>query len=102
LNAELSVLMQSWAGFPGTAGSWNSAAGPTGPIQPGTIRDCGANPGAQDCNGSTGLVPFAGGAVASRLEDGVRYTLPGARSPFAEAADLRLGPVPYDAPSTVA
>ena len=76
LNAELSVMIQSWAGFPGTTGLWNSAAGPAGPIQPGTIRNCGANPGAPGCNGSTGLVPFDGGAVASRLEGGVRYTHP--------------------------
>jgi hypothetical protein len=97
LNAELSVMIQSWAGFPGTTGSWNSAAGPAGPIQPGTIRNCGANPGAPGCNGSTGLVPFDGGAVASRLEGGVQYTLPGARSPFEQADSLRRGPVPYDA-----
>ncbi len=97
LNAELSVLMQSWAGFPGTVNSWNSMTGPTGQIQPGTIRNCGTYPGSPGCNGSTGMVPFIGGAVASRATDHVAYTLPGARSPFVEATDLRNGPVPYDA-----
>ncbi len=97
LNAELSVLMQSWPGFPGTVGSWNMAGGPTGEIQPGTIRNCGANPGAPGCNGSTSLVPFVGGAVASRVERHQLYTLPGAHSPFAEATDLRNGPVAWSA-----
>jgi hypothetical protein len=97
LNAELSVLMQSWSGFPGTVNSWNSMTGPTGEIQPGTIRNCAANPGAPGCNDSTGLVPFVGGAVASRTINQVTYTLPGARSPFVAATDLRMGPVPYDA-----
>ncbi len=97
LNAELSVLAQSFPGFPGTTGSWTSMTGPNGEIQPGTIRNCGANPNAPGCNGSTGLVPYVGGAVASRTYNHVAYTLPGARSPFVEATDLRMGPVQYDA-----
>ena len=97
LNAELSVLAQSFSGFPGTVNSWNAMTGPNGEIQPGTIRNCAANPGSPGCSGSTGMVPFVGGAVASRTIDQVAYTLPGARSPFPEATDLRMGPVPYDA-----
>ena len=96
LNAELSVLMQSWPGFPGTDTGWRLNAGPNGPIQPGTIRDCSGNPNAPGCNGSTGMVPFQGGAVARRFENGQAFTLPGARSPFPEATELRMGPVAWD------
>jgi hypothetical protein len=94
LNAELSVLIQSWPGFPGTVGNWRVNAGPTGPIQPGTIRDCAVNP--IGCSRPTGLQPFHGGAVARRFEQGQSFTLPGARSPFAEAGDLRMGPIAWD------
>jgi len=62
MNTELSVLMQSWPGFPGTTGEWFANAGPSGPIQPGTIG-------------------FQGGAVATRWEGGNEFILPGARGP---------------------
>jgi hypothetical protein len=90
LNAEFSVLTQAWPGFPGTKGEWRTNTGPNGPIQPGTIRDCDASD-SDDCKGKDGWVPFRGGAVASRYEYGNRYTLPGARSPFKQAKDLRHG-----------
>ncbi|RIK96787.1 MAG: hypothetical protein DCC71_22180 [Proteobacteria bacterium] len=96
LNAELSALMQSWPGFPGTSGSWNTATGPSGRIQPGTIRNCAAFPGSPDCGDSNAWRPFTGGAVATRFEDGRAFTLPGARSPFPEATELRQGPVAWD------
>jgi hypothetical protein len=95
MNSELSVLIQSWPGFQGTFGDWRANAGPAGPIQPGTIRDCGTNP--VGCAVASGMQPFIGGAVASRFEGGQAYTLPGARSPFPEATALRNGPVPWDA-----
>jgi len=91
LNAELSVLIQSWPGFPGTKGAWSNVGGVTGPIQPGTIRNCSANPTAPGCAGKTGYVAFHGGAVATRDESGARFTLPGARSPFPEATTLHMG-----------
>jgi hypothetical protein len=94
LNSELSVLIQSWPGFPGTAGAWATNFGPSGPIQPGTIRDCTVNPVA--CAPGAARQPFMGGAVASRFEQGRFYTLPGARSPFPEASMLRQGPVQWD------
>jgi hypothetical protein len=97
LNAELSVLIQSFPGFPGTSGFWDAFAGPAGNIQPGTIRNCSVNPSLPDCNGRAGWVPFQGGAVARRFEDGQAFTLPGARSPFPEATELRMGPIPWDA-----
>ena len=97
LNSELSVMIQSFPGFPGTSGSWDAFAGSAGNIQPGTIRNCSVNPALPDCNGRTGWVPFEGGAVARRFEDGQAFTLPGARSPFPEANDLRLGPTPWQA-----
>jgi hypothetical protein len=97
LNAELSVLLQSWPGFPGTQGTWNAYAGAAGPIQPGTIRDCSSNPNGEGCAGRLGLVPFEGGAVAMRWENGERFTLPGAHSPFVEVGDLRLGPIAWSA-----
>jgi hypothetical protein len=90
LNAELSALIQSFPGFPGTSGAWRADAGPGGPIQPGTIRFC-TDPNAFGCKGKTGFVPFQGGAVARRFERGRAWTLPGARSPFVEARELRMG-----------
>jgi hypothetical protein len=97
MNAELSVLIQSWPGFPGTDGTWVTTAGPTGGIQPGTIRNCNANPNAPGCNGQGGWIPFHGGTVARRFESGQAFTLPGARSPFPEARDLNMGPQPWSA-----
>jgi hypothetical protein len=76
LNSELSVIQQSWVGFPGTFGDWSTQD--LAVIQPGTIRE--VSPGVFE--------PFAGGAVARRVEDGRLWTLPGARSPFAQAMDL--------------
>jgi len=67
LNADLSVLIQSWPGFPGTSGIWNSTA--PGVVQPGTVG-------------------FYGGAVARLFQHGRSYVLPGARSPFANAPNL--------------
>jgi hypothetical protein len=60
LNAELSVLQQSWPGFPGTSGDWD--AGDAGVAQPGTVG-------------------FVGGAVCTRSERGGELVLPGCRGP---------------------
>jgi hypothetical protein len=58
LNAEMSALVQSWPGFPGAGGDWNTAD----PVpQPGTVG-------------------FVGGAVCTRFEGG-SFVLPGCRGP---------------------
>jgi hypothetical protein len=67
LNSEMSVLIQSWPGFPGTSGDWDMRD--TTKPQPGTVG-------------------FVGGAIARRFENGVVYTLPGARSPFPTVTQL--------------
>jgi hypothetical protein len=63
LNAEASVLVQSWPGFDGTFGDDFFAAGAAGVAVPGT----------------TG---FLGGPVATRTVDGQVVQLPGSRGPF--------------------
>jgi hypothetical protein len=88
LNTEMSVMIQSWPGFPGTWNDWSTQSGPNGPIQPGTIRNCSAKPGSVGCGGLQGWVAFAGGTVARRYEGGNVYTLPGARSPWSQATEL--------------
>jgi len=67
LNAEMSVLMQSWPGAPGTSGTWFTTN--TAVAQPGTVG-------------------FLGPAVGRRFENGQSYVLPGARSPFASEWNL--------------
>ena len=62
MNAELSVLIQSFPGTQGTSGNWTTTN--THVAQPGTLG-------------------FVGGAVARRYQDGRSFVLPGARSPFA-------------------
>jgi hypothetical protein len=65
LNAEASVLVQSWPGIEGTRGSVdNYDLRRTSVAQPGTIV-------------------FHGGPVATRFVDGHLVTLPGARGPIA-------------------
>jgi hypothetical protein len=80
LNAELGVLAQSWTGVNGTevpsSELWLTNDGRQ---QPGTVR----------FDSSTGsFVPFRSNPPARRYEDGRAITIPGARSPFAEARDL--------------
>jgi len=61
MNAEASVVLQSWPGFEGTRGSvfsWDTRL----PGQPGTVN-------------------FHGGPVATRFAHGQQYILPGARGP---------------------
>jgi hypothetical protein len=74
LNAEMSALIQSWPGFPGTSRDvrpvWETTDSSV--AQPGTIG-------------------FVGGAVATRFEEGRTFVLPGARSPFASEMDLAPG-----------
>ena len=60
MNAEASALLQSWPGFEGTSGDWDTAD--AGVAQPGTVR-------------------FDGGAVCTRFEGGRLYVLPGCRGP---------------------
>jgi len=67
LNADLSVLAQSWIGAPGTHGDWN-AADPT-LVQPGTLG-------------------FEGSPAGRFTQNGRGYTIPGARSPFPTELDL--------------
>jgi len=64
LNAEGSVLIQSWPGFEGTTGSaYNWDLRDTSKAQPGTLG-------------------FRGGPVATRYVQGKLVILPGARGPF--------------------
>ena len=79
LNAEASVVLQSWPGFDGTTGSvatWDTRA----PGQPGTVG-------------------FFGGPVATRFVNGKRVILPGARGPTDPGYDVSVdgcvGPGPY-------
>ena len=67
LNTDLSVLAMSWAGAPGTSGDW-VATDPT-VVQPGTVG-------------------FQGGPAGRVVQGGRAFTLPGARSPWAEETDL--------------
>jgi hypothetical protein len=60
LNAELNLLQQSWPGFPGTFGDWNTTDASV--AQPGTEG-------------------FVGGAVCTRYERGGGSVLPGCRGP---------------------
>ena len=60
LNAEMSALIQSWPGFPGTEGDWDTTN--AGVAQPGTVG-------------------FQGGAVCTRYERGKIFVLPGCRGP---------------------
>ncbi len=66
LNAELGTLMQSWPGFPGTFGDWDTFDAHT--PQPGTVG-------------------FEGGAVCTRYEGGHIFILPGCRGPGDENYD---------------
>jgi hypothetical protein len=61
LNADLSVLAQSWPGVPGTFGDWDMRD--TTFPQPGTVG-------------------FFGSPPATFFQDGQLYTLPGAHGPF--------------------
>jgi hypothetical protein len=74
LNADLSVLAQSWVGAPGTFGNWDA----TDPdrVQPGTLG-------------------FVGGPAGRVVQHGRGFTLPGARSPFPTERDL--APQAWDA-----
>jgi len=70
LNAEASVLLQSWPGFDGTTGrvqTWDTRS----PGQPGTLG-------------------FVGGPVATRFESGRLWILPGARGPDDPGYDPRV------------
>ena len=67
LNADLSVVAQSWAGAPGTFGNWNA-------IDPALAQP--------------GTVGFAGGPAGRVVQNGRPFTLPGSRSPFATELDL--------------
>ncbi|MEB2345037.1 MAG: hypothetical protein OZ948_09860 [Deltaproteobacteria bacterium] len=67
LNADLSILAQSWLGAQGTSGD------------PTTLDASFAQPG---------TVGFRGGPAGRVFYEGVSYVLPGARSPFATETDL--------------
>jgi Protein of unknown function (DUF1302) len=69
LNAEMSVLIQAWPGFPGTRDDWDATD--AGLAQPGTVG-------------------FFGGPVATRYEGGKRYILPGARGPGDPGYDVNV------------
>ncbi len=67
LNAEMSALIQSWPGFPGTFGTpWDTFD--AGLAQPGTVG-------------------FDGGALCTRVERGRTFVLPGCRGPGDEGYD---------------
>jgi hypothetical protein len=78
MNAEASVIMQSFPGFPGTSGSfWDTRD--TSLIQPGTVG-------------------FDGGPVCTRSEDGETAILPGCRGQWQDERpeQMRYQDVGYD------
>jgi hypothetical protein len=81
LNAEMSALLQSWPGIPGTFFDWNTTR--KGVAQPGTVG-------------------FRGGPVCTRYERGQIFVLPGCRGPgdkgynIAQDGDpTKLAPHPF-------
>jgi hypothetical protein len=81
MNAEASVLLQSWPGFDGSTGS----------IDTYDVRDRSI--------WHPGTIGFVGGPVATRHENGRTYILPGARGPldpgYDVAVDGCVGPGPF-------
>ena len=81
MNAEASVLLQSWPGFDGSTGS----------IDTYDVRDRSF--------WHPGTIGFVGGPVATRHENGQTYILPGARGPldpgYAVGVDGCAGPGPF-------
>jgi hypothetical protein len=73
LNAEGSVIFQSWPGFEGTIGDWDTADRSV--AQPGTVG-------------------FRGGPVCTRFENGKTYILPGCRGPGDPGYDPRVDGTP--------
>jgi hypothetical protein len=81
MNAEASVLVQSWPGFDGSRGS----------IDTYDVRDTSF--------WHPGTIGFVGGPVATRYENGRSYILPGARGPLDPGYDVSVdgcaGPGPF-------
>jgi hypothetical protein len=73
MNAEASAVFQSWPGFPGTSGDWDTTDRSV--AQPGTVG-------------------FDGGPVCTRFEGGKRYLLPGCRGPGDPGYDPRVDGTP--------
>jgi hypothetical protein len=73
MNAEGSAIFQSWPGFEGTVGDWDTADGSL--AQPGTVG-------------------FRGGPPCSRFEDGKTFILPGCRGPGDDGYDPRVDGTP--------
>src|SRR3990172_6474821 len=69
MNAEASAVFQSWPGFEGTLGDWDTADGSV--AQPGTLG-------------------FEGGPTCTRFENGKTFVLPGCRGPGDPGYDPRV------------
>jgi hypothetical protein len=69
MNAEASAVFQSWPGFEGTTGDWDTADASV--AQPGTVG-------------------FEGGPVCTRFEGGTLRVLPGCRGPGDPGYDPRV------------
>jgi hypothetical protein len=100
LNAELSALLPSWPGFPGTydrklrgtRGNQNPAPGDgwrtddVSRLQPGTMRRDGA-------------ASFLGGAVCTRYEERRLQVIPGCRGPLDPGWDPNVDGNPFATPA---